>query len=155
MHDISDLDSITSMSSSSTTSTALNYSNYEVCNKNNKKSYKKMNVKRKPWMSFVNKYSLLTNHQRESLDLFFLSNQVKLTRKNIRSIATELKISYKKIINYIYEENYDHLLVKDGVEERYIHDIKSIKRSLEQTWSVYLEVSKIFKKEMGIKYGYK
>lgn len=103
----------------------------------------------KPWMSYVNKYSLLSNQQRDSLELFFINNQVRLTRKNIRSIAGELRISYKKIINYIYERNYEHLLVKEGPEENLIDDIKRIRRDLVQSWEVYEEVCKIFQNEIG------
>lgn len=100
-------------------------------------------------MSYVNKYSLLSNQQRDSLELFFINNQVRLTRKNIRSIAGELRISYKKIINYIYERNYEHLLVKEGPEENLIDDIKRIRRDLVQSWEVYEEVCKIFQNEIG------
>lgn len=162
MHDSSDSDYDCSIRDDnySSSSSSLDFNHYK-----NKRSMKdsgsfrthgRKNIAiQKPWMSYVNKYSLLSNQQRESLDLFFLNNQVRLTRKNIRSIASELKISYKKIINYIYEKNYDHLLIKEGPEEKYIHDIKSIGRDLKQSWDVYQEVSKIFRNEMGIFYNYK
>lgn len=99
----------------------------------------------KPWMNYVNKYSLLSNDQRESLDLFFINNQIKLTKKNIRSIASELKISYKKIINYVYEKNYEHMLVIETAEDNFLYNLNYINRELEYTWERYLEMAKYFR----------
>ncbi|KAM0685178.1 hypothetical protein COBT_003613, partial [Conglomerata obtusa] len=82
------------------------HSKENILQKNNKKKIPYT----KPWMHYVDKYSLLSASQKESLDMYFLSNQVKLSRKNLRHISKELQISYKKIINYVYERDYDHLI---------------------------------------------
>lgn len=103
----------------------------------------------KPWMNYVNKYAILTNAQRDSLDLYFINNQIKINRKNIRTIASDLKISYKKVVNYIYEKNYDHLLVNDG-EEQGIGDLRRITREIERQWKIYGTMAVYFRKEMGL-----
>lgn len=108
----------------------------------------------KPWMNYVNKYSLLSNKQKEALDLFFLHNQVKLTRKNLRTIASELKISYKKVVNYIYEKNYDHMLVNEMPEEKEVFNMAGIIKELEHSWEIYTEMARYFRDQMGLNYRY-
>ncbi|KAM0674858.1 hypothetical protein GVAV_001677 [Gurleya vavrai] len=95
-----------------------NFLNSSVSTKHSKKEFSK------PWMNYVDKYSLLSNKQKEALDMYFISNQVKLSRKNLRHISKELKISYKKIINYVYERDYDHLIVKEDFVDENIADLK-------------------------------
>ncbi|KAM0678824.1 hypothetical protein BDAP_000609 [Binucleata daphniae] len=112
--------------------------------KENVKMYNRKKIYEKPWMFYVDKYSLLSNQQKEALNMYFLSNQIKLSRKNLRHISKELKISYKKIINYVYERDYGHLILKEDENDYNIAELNMIRKELNHTWDMYLESSDYF-----------
>lgn len=127
---------------------ACNNASFNNEQKENMKVYNRKKLYEKPWMSYVDKYSLLSNAQKEALDMYFLSNQIKLSRKNLRHISKELKISYKKIINYVYERDYGHLILKEDENDYNIAELNTIRKEINYIWQNYLESAEFFAKNI-------
>lgn len=91
-----------------------------------------------PWKKNVMSYRLLNSDQILKLEKYFIENNLKFNKVNIRKMSKNLKMPYNRALNYIYNKYKNSEKSIINYNQNCLNQLKAINEKIDKMWMKYI-----------------